>query len=171
MLSPLICGAVFLYLSYIKFSPTHGLLWACSFVPLAYLPISSYINNCLLYYSMLGQAVYHGHWASLNMPAECAKPQGLFIPILSSFCTWSHRQPGRYATVAWQLLTLWWRRRGRERERLSCLLLMTEGTITTWVGLFGPPLCTIFITPTAKCIISIDVLHACDMNPHKIQGG
>ena len=60
---------------------------------------------------------------------------------------------------------------GRERESLSCLLLMTEGATPTGVGLFGLLLCPTFIGPTTKCIITIDVSHACAVSPHKIQGG
>lgn len=54
---------------------------------------------------------------------------------------------------------------------MSCLLVTTEGAITIWVGLFGPPSCTIFIVPIDKSVISIAVLHAYAVNPHGIQGG
>lgn len=58
-----------------------------------------------------------------------------------------------------------------KRQRGCLVSVMTAGAITTWVGLFGPLQRIIFIAPTAKCIISTDVLHACAVNYHKIQGG
>lgn len=146
----------------------------CSFVLFVHLFLNLYPVILLLY---IGRGSLP--WA-LGIPEhscwECQTARLTCLLKLRSFCSWLHRQPSRSnnhsMTICHSLVA--GRQKERRREGETLLFAAYFGWCCTHLsGAAWSSSCTTFITPISKCkivIISIDVLHVCAMNSHKIHG-